>query len=50
MIDFYNTKIGRIFFDGHVPRLVNALESIAHEMKRANDLKEKESDDENDKV
>ena len=32
--------MGRKFYDGDVPRLVRALEKIAAEMKRANDIAE----------
>jgi hypothetical protein len=34
--------MGRIFYETHIPRLVEALETIAAELKRANDLKEKQ--------
>lgn len=41
-MEFFQTIMGKRFFEGHVPRLVKALEKIAEELERANDLKEKE--------
>jgi len=41
MADFFQTMMGRKFFDGTAPRIADALESIAKELKRQNDLKEK---------
>lgn len=43
-MEFFQTIMGKRFFEGHVPRLVKALEKIAEELERANDLKEKELD------
>ena len=37
---FFQTVMGKKFFEGHIPKLIRALESIAKELKRANDLKE----------
>lgn len=45
MIDFHQTPMGRKFFNSDVPRIANALESIAHELKRANDSKEEKSNE-----
>ncbi len=41
-IKFFQTQMGHKFYERDVPRLVQAMEVIAHEMKRANDMKEKE--------
>lgn len=41
MTEFFLTQMGRKFYEADVPRLVRALETIAAEMKRANDIKEK---------
>lgn len=43
MIPFHQTPMGRKFYERDVPKIQTALESIAHELKRSNDLKEKES-------
>lgn len=37
---FFQTVMGRKFFEGQLPRLIKALERIADELKRANNLKE----------
>ena len=37
-IQFHETIRGQRFFDGTLPRICNALEAIASELKRANDL------------
>ena len=42
MLEFDKTVRGAKFFDGHFPNLVKELGSIANELKRANDLKERE--------
>lgn len=39
---FDETVRGRKFFDGQLPRLIKAIEDNTAELKRANDLKEKE--------
>ena len=39
---FDETIRGRKFFDGHLPKLIKALEEHTKELKRFNDLKEKE--------
>ena len=40
--EFFQTRMGQKFFEATAPRIAVALEDIAKEMKRANDLKEKE--------
>ena len=42
MIRFDETVRGRKFFDGQLPTLIKAIQENTAEMKRANDLKEKE--------
>lgn len=42
MIQFHETIMGKRFFEGTVPSVLHALQEIAKELKRANDLKEKE--------
>lgn len=39
---FDETMRGRKFYDADLPRLIKAIEANTAEMKRANDLKEKE--------
>lgn len=39
---FDETQRGRRFFDAHIPKLIKAIEENTAELKRANDLKEKE--------
>lgn len=41
MSDFYQTKMGHKFYEGDVPRIVDALEKIAKELKRLNDREER---------
>lgn len=40
--EFYQTGMGKGFYDVAIPKITKALESIAFELKRANCLKEKE--------
>lgn len=42
MPKFFQTVMGKRFFEGHIPKIVDHLNAIAFELKRANDLKEKE--------
>lgn len=42
MNEFFRTMMGQKFLQGDVPRMVKALEDIGRELKRQNDLKEKE--------
>lgn len=39
---FDETVRGRKFFDGQLPQLIKAIEANTAELKRANDLKEKD--------
>jgi len=32
MDEFYRTKMGRQFFDGHIPNLISVLERIANSL------------------
>lgn len=48
--EFFQTGMGRKFYDGDVPRIVEALQNIAKELKRANDLKDKEREEEADRA
>lgn len=42
---FDETMRGRKFYDADLPRLIKAIEANTAELKRANDLKEKELTD-----
>ena len=42
MMEFIRTFIGKRFFDGQLPALINALERIADALEKQNELKEKE--------
>lgn len=42
MTEFFQTIMGKKFYERDVPKITNALEDIAKELKRANDLKELE--------
>jgi superfamily II RNA helicase len=42
MPDFWQTRAGMKFTEGTMPRIASALEDIVKELKRANNLKEKE--------
>ncbi|QST02288.1 hypothetical protein IMZ31_22810 (plasmid) [Pontibacillus sp. ALD_SL1] len=41
-IDFHQTGYGRTFFEHQLPTLMDNTNRIAEELKRANDLKERE--------
>jgi hypothetical protein len=45
MTEFFQTMMGQKFYQGDIPRIADALEKIAKELKRQNDLKEKEVSD-----
>lgn len=40
--EFFQTRMGQKFYEHDVPKITKTLESIAAELKRANDLKEQE--------
>ncbi len=40
--EFFQTGLGKKFYQADIPRIIHALESIAAELKRLNDSKEKE--------
>lgn len=42
---FFQTIMGRKFYEGDVPQITKALKGIHEELKRANDLKEQELHD-----
>lgn len=48
--EFFQTRMGQKFYEADVPRIVEALQSIAKEMKRSNDLKDKEREEEADRA
>ena len=48
MIQFFNTLMGRKFYEADVPRIAKALENIAIELKKQNELKEKELQQKNE--
>lgn len=41
--EFFQTIMGKRFYEANIPRIIKALENIATELKRANDLKEKDA-------
>jgi hypothetical protein len=43
MIQFFQSVMGRTFYEGTMPRIARALEAIGAEMKRANDLSQEET-------
>lgn len=49
MVQFFQTMLGKKFYEGDVPRIAKALENIGQELKRQNDLKEKELESKNKK-
>lgn len=42
MVNFFQTRMGQTYYEHHVPEMVKYVENIAHELRRANMLKEKE--------
>lgn len=48
MMDFIRTIYGKRFFDGQLPRLIQALERIADALEKQNEIKQEEK--ENDSV
>jgi Sec-independent protein translocase protein TatA len=47
MVNFHQTGYGRTFFKHQLPQLTKNIGKLADEMKRSNDLKEKELHDQN---
>lgn len=46
---FFQTMMGRSFFETHVPRLIKAIEKLACELERYNNAQErKEAEDKKD--
>jgi len=50
MPEFFQTMMGRQFYEGTVPRIAKALEDIAFELKRQNKLKEEQNGKEDDSI
>lgn len=46
MPEFFQTRMGQKFYEGTIPTLVAVLKDIANELKRANDIKEKQKEEE----
>jgi hypothetical protein len=42
MPELHETRVGQIFFEHTMPCLVEAVKELTKELKRSNDLKEKE--------
>lgn len=42
MMDFIRTMYGKRFFDGQLPRLIQALERIADALEKQNEIKQEE--------
>lgn len=40
MVEFFQTRMGQIFYEGMVPRLVRAVERLAAAVEKANELEE----------
>jgi len=38
--EFFQTRMGQTFYEGTVPKMARAIEDVAKELKRQNDLKE----------
>jgi hypothetical protein len=45
--EFYQTIMGKRFYESTAPKIAESLEKIAVELKRQNDLKENENGDSN---
>lgn len=48
MMEFIRTMYGKRFFDGQLPRLIQALERIADALEKQNEIKQEEKN--NDSV
>lgn len=44
-MEFFRTVMGQRFFEAQLPQLIRAIEKVANELKRANDLKERDAKD-----
>ena len=42
MHQFFQTMLGRTFYEAHVPQLIKAVRQLADELKRYNDAREEE--------
>ena len=40
MVEFFQTRMGQIFYEGMFPRLVRAVERLADAIEKANELEE----------
>ena len=50
MVQFFQTMLGRTFYEAHVPQLIKAIRQLTEELKRYNDFREEEKrkEDSND--
>lgn len=39
-MEFFQSRMGQQFYTKDVPRIANALDTLAHELKRSNDINE----------
>ena len=39
-MDFFQSRMGQQFYTRDIPQIANALNTIAHELKRSNDINE----------
>ena len=44
MMQFYQTMLGRTFYEAHVPQLIKAVRQLTDELKRYNDAQEGKND------
>jgi len=49
MAELHETRMGQRLIEGTMPRIAQALERIAAELKRANDLQDKKQDGESER-
>lgn len=47
MLQFFQTMLGRTFYEAHVPQLIKAVRQLADELKRYNDAREQEESEDN---
>ena len=43
-MQFYQTMLGRTFYEAHVPQLIKAVRQLTDELKRYNDAQEGKND------
>lgn len=49
MYNYFDTEAGHRFTQGTIPHMIEAIESLTAELKRYNDLKEAEKEENEDK-